>query len=87
MYKKPESKARNYNGRADEPGNPNGFQITFRADAKTSAKFASCLGLIKKFGKKNYTMIQLFKEVVLPAVQNYVAPLADIARAERKAGN
>lgn len=83
MKKKSENKKRNYNCRGDEVGNPNGWQITFRASRTTSAKFASCCGLIKKYGPKNYTMIQLFREVVLPAVQNFCAPLADAARADR----
>ena len=84
MKRKPEGKKRNYNCRSDEADNPFGYQIAFRADKSTSAKFASCCGLIKKYGPKNYTMIKLFREVIVPAVQNYCAPLADAARAERQ---
>lgn len=87
MQKKPACKRLNYNCRMDEQGNPNGFQISFRANRKTSAKFASCCGLIKKYGPKGFTMIDLFEQVVLPAVQNYCSPLADKAREERGNSN
>lgn len=79
-------KQRHYNGRIDEPENPYSYQITFRATSRTSGRFASCMGLVKKFGGKK-TMIEIFEKVLLPAMEEYVRPLADMARAERETKN
>lgn len=73
---------RNYNARAGESEAMNSYQITFRTNRKLSGQFASCKGLIKKCGKK-MTMISLFEQVIMPAMREYVAPLAEQAKKER----
>lgn len=71
---------RRYNCRADEIGNPYGYQITFRANRKSSALFSSCRGLIRRFSAKKMTMIDIFETVMIPAMEEYCRPFVEEAK-------
>ncbi len=72
------------NRRVDEPDRVYAYQITFRTDARLSAAWSSLRGLCKKHGRDEKTP-ELFREVVLPAMKDYVSRkgYVDRAKAER----
>ena len=63
---------RRINGRVDEPENPNSYQVTFRTTARMSGAWSSLRGLCRKYGHGELTP-ELFREVVLPAMREYVS--------------
>ena len=70
------------NGRTDEAGNRNSYQITFRTTRELSARWSSLRGLCKKFGKDEVTP-ELFERVVLPAMREYVWRMGYVENAKR----
>lgn len=78
------AETRRVNGRVDEPGNPNGYQITFRTTRELSAAWSSLRGLCKRFGNDERTA-ELFREVVLPAMRDYVGRRGYLDRAREDA--
>lgn len=72
------------NRRVDEPDRVYAYQITFRTDARLSAAWSSLRGLCKKYGRDEKTP-ELFREVLLPAMREYVSRkgYVDKAKAER----
>lgn len=60
-------------------------KIEIRATERVSNKFASIQGLISRYGKKE-TIADLFENVCIPALEEYVKPYAEKAKADREAG-
>ena len=57
-------------------------KIEIRMTRELSAKVASIQGLIYKYGKRE-TMADIFENVLFPVLSAYVAPLAELAKADR----
>ncbi len=70
------------NGRVDEIGNPNSYQITFRTTRALSARWSSLRGLCRKFGKDELTP-ELFEKVVMPAMRDYVWRMGYVDKAKQ----
>ncbi len=74
------------NGRKDEIGRENSYQVIFRTNRQLSAEWSKLRGLCKKYGhyEKSY---ELFEKLVLPAMRKYIAAQGyiDAARAEHEA--
>lgn len=60
-------------------------KIEIRATERVSNKFASIQGLIFRYGKKE-TIADLFENICIPALEEYVKPYAEKAKADRAAG-
>lgn len=60
-------------------------KIEIRATERVSNKFASIQGLIFRYGKKE-TIADLFENICIPALEEYVKPHAEKAKADRAAG-
>lgn len=60
-------------------------KIEIRATERVSNKFASIQGLIFRYGKKE-TIADLFENICIPALEEYVKPYAERAKADRAAG-
>lgn len=60
-------------------------KMEIRMSEATSNRLASIQGLIFRFGHKE-TMADLFVKVMLPALETYVRPYAEKARAQREGG-
>lgn len=60
-------------------------KLEIRMSEATSNRLASIQGLIFRFGHKE-TMADLFVKVMLPALEIYVEPYAEKARAQREGG-
>ena len=60
-------------------------KIEIRATERVSNKFASIQGLIFRYGKKE-TIADLFENICIPALEEYVKPYAEKAKADRVAG-
>lgn len=58
-------------------------KIEIRATERVSNKFASIQGLIFRYGKKE-TIADLFENICIPALEEYVKPYAERAKADRK---
>ena len=69
------------NGRMDEAGNPNAYQITFRTSRKNSAEWSRLRGLCARSGHDEKTP-ELMERVLLPAMRDYVARKGYVARAK-----
>ena len=61
-------------------------KIEIRATERVSNKFASIQGLIFRYGKKK-TIADLFENICIPALEEYVKPYAEKAKADREAGS
>lgn len=59
-------------------------KIEIRMTRELSAKVASIQGLIYKYGKRE-TMADIFENVLFPVLSAYVAPLVELAKADRLA--
>lgn len=59
-------------------------KIEIRATERVSNKFASIQGLIFRYGKKE-TIADLFENICIPALEEYVKPYAERAKADRAA--
>lgn len=59
-------------------------KIEIRATERVSNKFASIQGLIFRYGKKE-TIADLFENICIPALEEYVKPYAEKAKADREA--
>lgn len=57
-------------------------KIEIRATERVSNKFASIQGLIFRYGKKE-TIADLFENICIPALEEYVKPYAERAKADR----
>lgn len=60
-------------------------KIEIRATERVSNRFASIQGLIFRYGKKE-TIADLFENICIPALEEYVKPYAERANADREAG-
>lgn len=60
-------------------------KIEIRATERVSNRFASIQGLIFRYGKKE-TIADLFENICIPALEEYVKPYAERAKADRAAG-
>lgn len=60
-------------------------KIEIRATERVSNKFASIQGLIFRYGKKE-TIADLFENICIPALEEYVKPYAEKAKVDREAG-
>ena len=60
-------------------------KIEIRATERVSNRFASIQGLIFRYGKKE-TIADLFENICIPALEEYVRPYAERAKADRAAG-
>ena len=60
-------------------------KIEIRATERVSNRFASIQGLIFRYGKKE-TIVDLFENICIPALEEYVKPYAEKAKADRAAG-
>lgn len=60
-------------------------KIEIRATERVSNRFASIQGLIFRYGKKE-TIADLFENICIPALEEYVKPYAEKAKADRVAG-
>ena len=58
-------------------------QVCIRLTERTSAQLASIQGLIASYGEGE-TLAELFEKVVLPALERFVEPFAEAARADRE---
>lgn len=78
---------RKINHRADEPSNPHSYQITFRTTRELSGAWSSLRGLCKKYGR-NESSAELFRDVVVPAMQRFISASGYLerAKADRLAG-
>lgn len=56
-------------------------KIEIRATERVSNKFASIQGLIFRYGKKE-TIADLFENICIPALEEYVKPYAEKAKAD-----
>ena len=59
-------------------------KMEIRLTRELSSKVASIQGLIYKYGKRE-TMADIFEKVLFPALQAYVAPYVERAKADREA--
>ena len=59
-------------------------KIEIRMTRELSSKVASIQGLIFKYGR-NETMADIFEKVLFPALQSYVAPYVERAKADMEA--
>lgn len=59
-------------------------KIEIRATERVSNRFASIQGLIFRYGKKE-TIADLFENICVPALEEYVKPYAEKAKADRVA--
>lgn len=57
-------------------------KIEIRLTRELSARVASIQGLIYKYGKRE-TMADIFENVLFPVLSAYVAPLVELAKADR----
>jgi len=73
------------NGRKDEAGNANAYQITFRTSRKNSAEWSRLRGLCARSGHDEKTP-ELMEKVLLPAMRDYVARKGYAERARRIRG-
>lgn len=60
-------------------------KIEIRATERVSNRFASIQGLIFRYGNKE-TIADLFENICIPALEEYVKPYAEKAKADRAAG-
>lgn len=60
-------------------------KIEIRATKCVSNRFASIQGLIFRYGNKE-TIADLFENICIPALEEYVKPYAERAKADRAAG-
>lgn len=60
-------------------------KIEIRMSEQSSNRLASIQGLLYRFGHKE-TMAELFERVMLPALEVYVRPYVETAKAERGPG-
>ena len=60
-------------------------KIEIRATERISNKFASIQGLIFRYGNKE-TIADLFENICIPALEEYVKPYAERAKSDRAAG-
>ena len=59
-------------------------KVTIRLTAKCSNELASIQGLLWRWGKRE-TMSELWEELLMPTLRDYVRPYAERAREARKA--
>ena len=59
-------------------------KMEIRLTRELSSKVSSIQGLIFKYGGKE-TMADIFEKVLFPALQAYVAPYVELAKADREA--
>ena len=59
-------------------------KMEIRLTRELSGKVASIQGLIYKYGKRE-TMADIFEKVLFPVLRAYVAPLVELAKADRPA--
>ena len=60
------------------------YCMRIRATREVSARLASIQGLCRRYGARE-TLADLFEDVCMPALRDYVRPYADRAREERAA--
>lgn len=58
-------------------------KMEVRLTRELSSEVASIQGLIYKYGKRE-TMADIFEKVLFPALQSYVAPYVERAKADRE---
>lgn len=60
-------------------------KIEIRMSEPSSNRLASIQGLLYRFGGRK-TMAELFESIMLPALEEYVRPYVEKAKAERESG-